>query len=189
MTSTSVPPKSQAVSKKAFIRESLAIVLRTVGLLGLVVLILSRSPDERNFQAVGVIIGMIILASIYIFFFLRQIHAVQKSSFPNIRAAEAMFSLAVLLIAIFASLYSAISLSDPEAFTEILTPFSSMYFSLTVLATVGFGDIAPHSVPARSVAMVQMVLDLVFIGLLVRVFANVAKRSLANRNNSQKTSD
>ena len=189
MTTTFETPKAQKVSKKALIREFLAIVLRTVGLLAIVVLILSRSPDERNVQAVGVIVGMLVLAAIYVFFFIRQIHAVQKSSFPNIRAAEAMFSLAVLLIAIFASIYSAISLSDPEAFTEILTPFSSMYFSLTVLATVGFGDIAPHSVPARSVAMLQMVLDLVFIGLLVRVFANVAKRSLTNRNNAQKTSD
>jgi len=87
----------------------------------------------------------------------------------------------ILLLAIFASIYSLISLQDPEAFTEVLTPFSSVYFSLTILATVGFGDIAPSSVPARSVAMVQMVLDLVFIGVLVRTLTNAAKRSIARR--------
>jgi hypothetical protein len=100
-----------------------------------------------------------------------------------------MMSSGILLLAIFASIYSLISLQDPEAFTEVLTPFSSMYFSLTILATVGFGDIAPSTVPARSVAMAQMVLDLVFIGVLVRVLTNAAKRSIASRAVSTESTD
>lgn len=160
-----------------------------VALVLLIALLMSRSPTEQNFQAIGVIIGMCILAAIYVIFFIRSVRAVQKSQFPSIRAGEAMLSSGILLVAIFASIYSVISLQDPEAFTEVLTPFSSIYFSLTILATVGFGDIAPHTVPARSVAMAQMVLDLVFIGVLVRVFTNAAKRTRASRATSQESSD
>jgi hypothetical protein len=164
-------------------------VLRTIGLVLLISFILSRSPKEQNVQSLGVIIGMIVLATIYVLFFIRSIRAVRKSQYPGIRAGEAMFSSGILLLAIFASIYSLISLQDPKAFTEVLTPFSSMYFSLTILATVGFGDIAPSTVPARSVAMAQMVLDLVFIGVLVRVLTNAAKRSIASRAVSTESTD
>lgn len=179
----------QNPTRNELVRELIFTFLRTTALVLIIALLLSRTPKEQNFQAVGVIIGMLVLASIYIMFFIRSVRAVQKSKFPNIRAGEAMLSSGILLLAIFASIYSVISLQDPEAFTEVLTPFSSMYFSLTILATVGFGDIAPHTVMARSVAMAQMVLDLVFIGVLVRVFTNVAKRSLSNRATAQKSSD
>jgi voltage-gated potassium channel len=180
---------SQKLNKRAVARELIITLLRTVGLVVIISFILSRMPQEQNLQAVGVIIGMFVLTSIYIFFFVRSIRAVQKSKFPNIRAGEAMLSSGILLLAIFASIYSLISLQDPEAFTEVLTPFSSMYFALTILATVGFGDIAPTTVSARSVAMGQMVLDLIFIGALVRVFTNVAKRSLASRASAEQGSD
>lgn len=187
-------PSPQVGTPRKIDRKDLALeifytVLRTIGLVLLISLILSRSPKEQNLQSVGVIIGMIVLATIYVVFFIRSIRAVRKSQFPGIRAGEAMFSSGILLLAIFASIYSLISLQDPEAFTEVLTPFSSMYFSLTILATVGFGDIAPSSIPARSVAMGQMVLDLVFIGVLVRTLTNAAKRSKANRATSPESAE
>jgi voltage-gated potassium channel len=180
---------SKGINRKAFVRELASTFLRTVGLILLISFILSRTPREQNLQALGVIIGMLVLALIYIFFFIRSIRAVQKSEFPSVRAGEAMLSSGILLLAIFASIYSGMSLQDSKAFTEVLTPFSSMYFSLTILATVGFGDIAPVTVPARSVAMAQMVLDLVFIGVLVRVLTNAAKRSLAHRATEQESAD
>lgn len=189
MTLDSQVPIARKPTKKEIVRELVSTFLRTAGLILLISFILSRTPKEQNFQSVGVIVGMFVVAAIYIMFFLRSVRAVQKSKFPNIRAGEAMLSSGILLLAIFASIYSGMSLQDSEAFTEALTPFSSMYFSLTILATVGFGDIAPVTVPARSVAMAQMVLDLVFIGVLVRVFTNVAKRNLANRFGTPDSSD
>jgi voltage-gated potassium channel len=180
---------STMAKRKALALELLWTILRTIGLVLLISVILSRSPKEQNLQSVGVIFGMVVLALIYVVFFMRSIRAVQKSHFPGIRAGEALVSSGFLLLAIFASIYSLISLQDPEAFTEVLTPFSSMYFSLTILATVGFGDIAPTTVAARSVAMAQMVLDLVFIGVLVRTLTNAAKRSIASRSTSHQSAD
>lgn len=171
------------------VRVLIGVVARTVLLIVLVVFLLSWLPDDQNVRAIGVIAGMLVVTAMYIFFFLRQLHAVQKSHFPNIRAAEAMLTTGILLLAIFANIYVGISLADPGAFTEVLTPFSSMYFALTVLATVGFGDIAPNTVQARGVAMAQMVLNLVFIGVVVRVFASAAKRSLSNKKDAQKNAD
>jgi voltage-gated potassium channel len=44
-----------------------------------------------------------------------------------------------------------------------------LYFAVTVFSTVGLGDIAAWSQPARIVVMIQILADLIYIGLLVRV--------------------
>jgi hypothetical protein len=189
MMPNSPTPISGESNRKAVVRELIFVFVRSAALIILVVVILNQLPEEQNIQAFGVIAGMLVLATIYVVFFIRQLRAVQKSKFPNIRAAEAMFTTGILLLAIFSSIYVGISLSNPGAFTEVLTPFSSMYFSTTVLATVGFGDIAPNTVPARSAAMTQMVLNLVYIGVVVKVFAGAAKRTRANKNSAQPIAD
>jgi hypothetical protein len=47
------------------------------------------------------------------------------------------------------------------------------------------GDFAPYPVPARWAAIVQIVLDLAFFGLAVRVFAGAAMRSVKNKTAAQ----
>ena len=52
-----------------------------------------------------------------------------------------------------------------------------MYFSTTVFTTVGFGDITAKSEVARLVVTVQMWLDLVFLGLVLRVVTQAVQHS------------
>jgi len=181
--------RSRQWSSRDLTLELLAVFARTGVLILLVLLVLNFLPRDWNYQVVIETIALVLVGGAYIIFFVRQLRAVRKSKFPNIRAGEAVFTMGLLLLTIFASIYVAISRADPTAFTEVLTPFSSMYLSLTVLATVGFGDIAPNSVPARWVTMVQMVLNLVFIGVVVRVFVGAAKRSVKNKVGSQREAD
>ncbi len=56
-----------------------------------------------------------------------------------------------------------------------------MYFSSTVFTTVGFGDITAKSEAARLVVTVQMWLDLVFLGLVLRVVTQAIKYSQQRR--------
>jgi hypothetical protein len=51
----------------------------------------------------------------------------------------------------------------------------SLYFTMTVFATVGFGDISATSEVARIAVMAQMILDLLVLGLLVKVFLNAVE--------------
>jgi voltage-gated potassium channel len=63
------------------------------------------------------------------------------------------------------------------AFTEPLGKTTALYFTVTVFATVGFGDIVPKSEAARIVTTVQMLADLVVVGLVVRVLLGAARAS------------
>ena len=49
-----------------------------------------------------------------------------------------------------------------------------MYFTVTTLATVGYGDIHPTGPPARAVVTTQIILNLAFLGIVVRVMARAA---------------
>jgi len=120
-------------------------------------------------------------SAIYGVFFTRQLRGVYKARYPTLRAVEALILSAAMFLAIFAMIYVMISLSYPDAFSEALDSFSAYYYALTVLATVGFGDIAPNSVPARSVTMLQMALDIAFIAVLIRVMGGAAKKALMLR--------
>jgi ion channel len=53
---------------------------------------------------------------------------------------------------------------------DSLTRTDSLYFTVTVFATVGFGDITATSQVARVVVTTQMILDLLVVGLVVKVF-------------------
>jgi uncharacterized protein with GYD domain len=61
------------------------------------------------------------------------------------------------------------------SFTQPLTRIDSMYFSATVFITVGFGDITARSEAARVIVTVQMMLDLVVVGLVARLVVNAIK--------------
>ena len=58
----------------------------------------------------------------------------------------------------------------------------ALYFSVTTVGTVGYGDIAAKSENARLVVTVQIFLDLVLWGLVIRLFLNAVKRSHQRQN-------
>ena len=62
-----------------------------------------------------------------------------------------------------------------------LSRTDAMYFSSTIFTTVGFGDITAKSEAARVVVTLQMWLDLVFLGLVVRLVVNAVKFSQQRR--------
>ena len=68
-----------------------------------------------------------------------------------------------------------------------LTRTDSLYFTVTVFATVGFGDIIATSQTARLLVTVQMILDLVVLGLGIRVFLGAVQRGRQQDTAQQET--
>jgi voltage-gated potassium channel len=98
-----------------------------------------------------------------------QIRTITRSEHPNIRAAEALaFTIPVYLL-LFAAIYFLMARALSTNFTESLTRTDALYFSVTVFTTTGFGDISAKSEAARLVVTLQMLLDLLLLGLVVRL--------------------
>jgi hypothetical protein len=91
-------------------------------------------------------------------------------SAPTLPAAAVVPLVAASLILSFASLYLALAAVEPGMFQASpcsLDPFSSVYFSTVVAATVGFGDIVPTKNPARLVVVAQMFFVVTFLAAFV----------------------
>jgi voltage-gated potassium channel len=162
---------------KALLQTVLRLALGGALIVGVMLLV----PDTTGASSIVPFVVAILGSIIYVWVFRRQVHSVYSARYPTIRAVEALVLSAAMFLALFAMVYVVISDGDRSAFTEVLDAFSGYYYALTVLATVGFGDIAPVSVAARSASMVQMALDIAFIGVLIRIMNGVAKKAIGDR--------
>lgn len=61
-------------------------------------------------------------------------------------------------------------------FSQPLTRTDALYFTVTVFATVGFGDITAVTEPARVLVIGQMIADIVILGLGARIIIDAVKR-------------
>lgn len=159
----------------------LASALRVTIGLALIFFFLSLTPEARDPRLLIPVLGFVGLIAVYSWFFVRQLKRIKKARYPGITSAEALILSGAMFLAIFAAIYVVTSSNNPGAFTEDLSHFSAMYFALTVLATVGFGDITPVSDFARLVTMIQMALGLAFVAVLVRMVSGAAQAAMERR--------
>jgi hypothetical protein len=87
--------------------------------------------------------------------------------------------LAYLLVgAMFAFLYEAVNVAEPGSLTmegRPVTPADYIYFSITTMTSVGFGDALPRTTLARAVTMGQALTGQLYVAVLVARFVNSAR--------------
>ena len=110
-----------------------------------------------------------------------QVRSILRSDYPALRALEALAAAIPLFLLVFAAAYVKLADTTAEAFTEPLSRTDALYFTITVFATVGFGDITPVTNAARITTMIQMVGDLLVVGLVLRVMLGAVKQSRERR--------
>jgi voltage-gated potassium channel len=133
------------------------------------------APLERAGESAA---GLRIATSVLIVFGAAAIAmvAIGKADYPIIRAIEAMSTFIAVTVLAFASAFVIMSQSEPTAFSELLDHTGALYFTLTTVTTIGYGDIAPKSEPARIAVMVQMMTNVLIVGVGLRLMVNTAKR-------------
>jgi voltage-gated potassium channel Kch len=66
-----------------------------------------------------------------------------------------------------------------ERSEEVLTLASGIYFSFVTLATLGYGDIVPHSEPARGLAIVEAVAGQLYLAVMIAHLVSLHVRGAA----------
>jgi voltage-gated potassium channel len=110
----------------------------------------------------------------------RRGRALLVSDRPILDAAETLVLLFTLLVLGFASGYVVLS-EHPGQLVGLETKVDALYFTLTTLSTVGFGDVHAVGQVARVAVSAQVVFDLVFVAIAVRLLTSRASRRASQR--------
>ena len=148
--------------------------MRVLAVVGALVVAYAVLPFRGDRWWLGAAIGLCLLAG-SVPFTVRRVRAVLVSSRPLYEAAEALAVLVTMIIVGFAALYYAVDRLDGQ-FAGLDTRLDAIYFAVTTLSTVGFGDITATGQGARLAVTFQMAFDLAFLGIAARVLVTAAQR-------------
>jgi voltage-gated potassium channel len=76
--------------------------------------------------------------------------------------------LVVLLVMTFSLAFFLLELADPDQFAELQTRTDALYFTLSTMATVGYGDVHAEGQTARALVAAVIAFDVVVVASLVR---------------------
>ncbi len=98
-----------------------------------------------------------------------QFYSIMRAPIPEVRATASLVVVVLMLTLLFAWAYAMMSAVSPAAFSQSLDRSSAIYFTVTILSTVGFGDITPVTAAARWVVTLHMIVNITLVVVLGRV--------------------
>jgi voltage-gated potassium channel len=106
--------------------------------------------------------GVAVLAVLILVTVLRLIRAG-----PDVRVRSLVALLCVAVL--FFSWAEVVLAKEPGQFDDLHTKTDSLYFAVSTLATVGFGDVHATGQLARAAVIIQILFNLLFLGLAITV--------------------
>ena len=172
--STATPPDApqQAQPQPGMIVRGLLRALATTVALVALYYLLPLDHSTRWLAITMLVIGLVALIGLIAF----QVRTIIVSPFPGLRAVEALATSIPLFLLLFASTYVVMGAIAANSFNQPMTRTDALYFTVTVFATVGFGDITAKTETARLLVTGQMIVDLIILGIGARVILGAVQR-------------
>ena len=184
MTDTDVNAPRSGPSR----REVTVAVLRALLTASLLIALYYALPLNFEESSISTAAKFTLGAAAFLGLLTWNLRAITQSKNPGLRALEGLMGVVPLFILLFASTYFTMSRNDATAFSAPLSRTDALYFTVTIFSTVGFGDITPKTEAARLVVSAQMILDLIILGLGVRIILEAVNRG-RQRISSETTAD
>jgi hypothetical protein len=163
--------------RRAVLTTTIRSVLAFAVVLGVYFLLPVGAWGGDGLSVVRLVLGILLFAGVLAW----QVRQILRSRVPALQAVEALIVAIPTFIVVYAGTYVSISAAVPDSFSQPIGKTDALYFTVVTLGTVGYGDIAPVTTAARMAVSSQVLLDLVLIGLVIRLLAGAARRSLDRR--------
>ena len=157
--------------------RALTQVVASVVALGAIYFLLPTNDRGPSSDAPWLLLELVLFAVVVAV----QVPAIVKADHPILRAVVALGVLVPLYLFMFARLYLSGSLSSAGSFNESLDHVTALYFTVTVFATVGFGDIYAKTDSMRMLVTAQMIVNLIVVGAGIRVLISAARRGMEQK--------
>jgi voltage-gated potassium channel len=162
-------------------RRAIAVtVLETLATTAALLFLYYEAPLDRTLDVTTALLFAVALA-LFGVVVTYQVRSILRSDRPRLRAVRAVGVAVPLLLVVFASTYCIVATQQSGAFTESLDRTDSLYFTVTVFSTVGFGDIAPVTHLARLLVTVQMLVGLIAVGLIAKLVLGAVQVAVGRR--------
>jgi voltage-gated potassium channel len=133
-------------------------------------------PLDFDDTAASMVVKLGFGALVFLGLMVWQLRAITHSKTPGLRALKGLFLAVPLFLLLFATTYYEMSQTHSSDFTAPLSRTDALYFTVTIFSTVGFGDISAKAESARLVVIAQMVLDLIVLGLGVKIVLGAVQK-------------
>lgn len=145
-------------------------------MVGVILLVLASvhasGADLPWLQVTGFLVGLAILTFTFLDMLVRDI---RHTHLHPIGVRAITLGIMVLeVLALFSLTYLAIA-SYPDQMNGLSTPLDALYFTMTTLMTIGFGDISAESQLARGTVLIQMFFSVVVLTASVRLLSSLTR--------------
>ncbi|MER5208315.1 potassium channel family protein [Streptomyces sp. NPDC002825] len=150
-------------------------VLRVIGTVSLLVALYYLLPLDHPSTASALatlLTGLVVFVALVA----EQVRTILRSPHPGLRAVEALATCVPFFLLLFAGAYVSLASLSPGSFGVQLSHTDGLYFTVTVFSTVGFGDITAKSQTARLLVTVQMITNLIVLGLAIKAILAAVRR-------------
>jgi hypothetical protein len=159
--------------------DVLRTLLRVAATMTAVFVAYALVPATRHTTTATVVVFVLALGAFAVLIGF-EIRSVLRATHPALRAIEVIAVIFPIFVVAFSIIYLKMSQSSDHTFNQPLDHISSLYFTVVSFGTVGFGDIVPTTDGARLVVMVQIILDLIFIGLVARLLLGAVQQRIGS---------
>jgi hypothetical protein len=139
-------------------------------LLTLIYYVLPSRPDQTGGTIVRLALSLVALG-VLLATFRAHVRRSREVLSPSQLRIQWLLSALYVLILVFALTYSVIAEIMPGQFVGIDDRTDALYFSVTVVSTVGLGDIHPAASVGQLLVAAHMVLNLLYLGTALRLLS------------------
>jgi voltage-gated potassium channel len=181
----SAPPAGREVASETVAEPFTHRARRGVLALASVLVVYYAAPVGALPSGIGIVLSVLgLLAGVGLLAWLivRQGRRLMHSA-PDDESVrlESLVFLVYVVVPTFALGYFALEHADSAQFASLSTKTDALYFTLSTLATVGFGDVHATGQLARVLVIVQIAFDLVFVAALVSLLTTQIRDRAASR--------
>ena len=173
-----------ATRRRLLVRALVRPTLSTTGLL-LTYYLLPLGDGAPRMTPTTLLVALVVVVALLTW----QVQTIRTATYPRLRAIETTAFTLPLFLLLFAAAYFATSSTSPASFSEGLDRTDALYFAVTVFATVGFGDIHAVSQGARVLVTIQMIGDLLLIGVVAHVILGAVRSALHRQESGAQPED
>jgi voltage-gated potassium channel len=127
-----------------------------------------RFPVDESGSWVRLAVSLVLLALLAMVF-RAQVRRSRRSQTTGYLRVQWLLTALYVLVLSFALAYAAVATISPDQFVGITDRTDALYFSVTLVATVGFGDIHPTGTFGQLLATAHMLFNLIYLGTALRM--------------------